>query len=79
MREFGYSTLLTLRLDKTSSTGLRTTANNPSAVESYPDIIDIAIGIASDFDPDNMVESIKRAKNYGTITAVATMRPLPPS
>ena len=60
--EYGHSTLLTLRLDSTTPTGLRATTNHPYVVESYLDTTDLIMGISGDFNPESMCSQIKNGK-----------------
>lgn len=60
--EYGHSKLLTLKLDKSSPTGLRASTNEPD-VESYTDITDMIMGFTDNFDPAAIRQKLKDAKN----------------
>lgn len=61
--EYGHSKLLTLKLDESSSTGLRASTNEPGVIESYTDITDMIMGFTGNFDPAAMCQKLKDAKN----------------
>lgn len=65
-REYGHSTLLTLRLDDTSPTGFHATTNQPDVVESYIDITDLIMGVGGDFDPEIMRSNIQQLQHENT-------------
>lgn len=65
-REYGHSTLLTLRLDDTSPTGFYATTNQPDTVESYIDTIDLIMGVSGGFDPEIMRSKIQQLQHENT-------------
>ena len=70
--EYGHSTLLTLELDASKPNRLIATTNQPDAVVTYPEINDMIAGLDDSFDPEAMIESIRKsiAKRNISLTAL---------